>query len=265
VRAVLALILVAIALAPGGSVDARFARPIVIVGANQSLNWAGYMQGSLAKSTTFHAITAEWIVPKVRAHVAGQAESSASWIGIGGGCLDSACTLFDSTLIQAGVEHEVDEAGHVSYYTWWETIPGPQIKTELAVSAGDRVRVEIVESTATPQLWTISIANVTSGGVFTLTLPYTSTYGSAEWVIETPVVITESGVRIGPMPELARVRFDVATVNGAPAQFIPAEQIQLVDWDLSIIAAPSLPDREADGFNDCTYRHTCPTPGSPLH
>lgn len=243
----------------------KMARPIVVVGANQSFNWAGYVQGRIAKGHDFHSVAAEWIVPKVKQRNRGVAEHSSSWIGIGGGCLDSACTLTDATLIQAGIGHEVDEAGYAHYYAWWETIPAPLIRTELPVRAGDRVRVEITESPATPQIWTIQIANQSTGGSFTLTLPYTSTYGTAEWVIETPIVISDDGgITVGPMPDLAVVRFDNATANGLPAEFVPSEQMQLVDFDLSPIALPSLPDRDADGFNDCTYRTSCPAPNKEL-
>jgi len=40
--------------------------------------------------------------------------------------------------------------------------------------------------------------------------------------------------------------------------------MRLVDFDLSLIAAPSLPDIDADGFNDCAYRKSCPTPKKEL-
>jgi hypothetical protein len=247
------------------SAESQTARPIVVVGANQSFNWAGYVQGRIAKGTTFHSVAADWIVPKVKQRNRGVAEHSSSWIGIGGGCLDHACTLTDTTLIQAGIGHDVDAAGNAHYYAWWETIPAPLIRTELVVREGDRVRVEISESQVTPQIWTIVILNVTTGGSFTLTLPYTSTYGTAEWVIETPLVISDDGgITVGPMPDLATVRFDNATANGLPAGFIAAEQMQLVDFDLSLIATPSLPDRDRDGFNDCTYRRTCSAPGKEL-
>jgi hypothetical protein len=262
VRPVLLLLVLAVALARPA--PATRATTIAAVGANQSFNWAGYMLGALERNTTFHQIAADWIVPKAKQHIAGQAESSASWIGIGGGCVDAGCTVGDTTLIQAGIEHEIDEAGSVTYYAWWETIPGPQVKTDLPVRAGDHVRVEISEDAAIPELWTISIANVSARATFTLTLPYSSTYATAEWVIETPVVITESEIRVGPMPDLAPVRFDRAIVNGAPAAFTAQEQLQLVDGDLNVISSPSLPDRERDGFNDCTYRNMCPVPGNPI-
>ncbi|TMC34627.1 MAG: hypothetical protein E6J24_05620 [Chloroflexi bacterium] len=245
--------------------SASSARTIVAVGANESLNWAGYTQGTLEKGITFHSISGEWIVPKAKQHKKGEPEYSSSWIGIGGSCLDAACTLFDPTLIQAGIEHDVDANGTPSFYAWWEAIPAPLIRVDLAVSAGDHVRVVISEDGQVPELWTITISNLSTAAVFSLTAPYASTYGTAEWVIETPVVITDDGgVQIGPMPDLAPVRFDNATVNGQPAGLIDAERMLMVDSDLSVIAAPSAPDSDRDGFNDCAYRGICPAPSKEL-
>jgi Peptidase A4 family len=242
------------------SAPAATARPIVVVAANQSFNWAGYVQGALEKNTTFHNIAATWVVPTATPRRPREAEYSSSWIGIGGGCLDTSCTLTDPTLIQAGIGHDIDAAGNADYYAWWETIPAPLVRTTLPVKAGDRVGVAIVES-RTPEIWTIVIANLTTRGVFTITLPYASTYGSAEWVIETPVVITDAGaVQVGPMPNLSVVRFDYARANGASPAFVAAERMELVDFDLTLIATPSLPDAQGDGFNDCTYASTCPAP-----
>jgi hypothetical protein len=262
---VAALVLAFLTTTLQGTALVPHARPIVAVGANQSFNWSGYMQGSIEKGTTFHAISAEWIMPRARQRVPGEAEYSSSWIGIGGGCLDTACTLFDATLIQAGIGHDVDASGTPDYYAWWETIPAPLIRTGLAVRPGDRVRVEIAEGATTPGIWTITILDRDTAGAFAITLPYPSTYGTAEWVIETPLVISETGaVTVGPMPALSSVHFDNATANGAAVAFVPAEQISLVDFDLSPIASPSLPDRDANGFNDCAYRRQCPAPGNEL-
>jgi hypothetical protein len=37
--------------------------------------------------TTFTSVSGEWTVPAATQHTKGQAEDSASWIGIGGGCV----------------------------------------------------------------------------------------------------------------------------------------------------------------------------------
>ena len=76
---------------------------------NTSTNWFGYNQGTLEKNDTlFNSITGDWTVPTATQHTSGQAESSSDWIGIGGGCVDSGCTVSDSTLIQTGTEQDVD-------------------------------------------------------------------------------------------------------------------------------------------------------------
>src|SRR5437867_1156422 len=255
------LLLLALFALPNPSSSAATARPIAVAATNQSFNWSGYMQGRLEKGTTFHSIAATWIVPTATPHRPGEAEYSSSWIGIGGGCLDTACTLTDVTLIQAGVGHDMDAAGNADYYAWWETVPAPLVRTTLPVSAGDRVGVAIFENRL-PEIWTIVIVNVTTRGFFTTTLPYPSTYGSAEWVIETPLVISESGavVSVGPMPNLTVVRFDYARANGAAAGFVPAERIELVDLDLALSATPSLPADQPAGSNGCTYTPNCPAP-----
>ena len=254
------LAVIALVVAPTPASPPVVARPIVIVAANQSFNWSGYVQGRLEKGTTFHSIAATWIVPRATPHKAGEAEYSSSWIGIGGGCMNTDCTLTDATLIQAGVGHDIDAAGNADYYAWWETVPAPLVRTTLPVHAGDRVGVAIFENRV-PEVWTIVIVNITTRGWFTLTVPYPSTYGSAEWVIETPVVVSDTGaVSVGPMPNLTTVRFDFARVNGAPPAFVPSERIALVDFDLTPIASPSLPDAQGDGFNDCTHAVTCASP-----
>jgi len=255
------LVLAASALAPPG---VRFARPIAVVGANESFNWSGYMQGILEKGTTFHSISADWIVPEVQQRNAGEAEYSSSWIGIGGGCVDAGCSVSDATLIQAGIGHDVDATGRPDYYAWWETIPAPSIRTDLVISPGDLVRVSIAEG-AVAEVWTITITDLSTRRAFSITLPYASTYATAEWILETPIVISDTGgITVGPMPDVAPVHFDNARVNGAGAGLVASEQIALVDFDLSPIAAPSSPDRDADGFNDCAYRTTCPTPKNEL-
>jgi len=79
------------------------ARPIVVVAANQSFNWSGYVQGSLEPGKgPFHSIVAIWSVPTATPHRPGEAEYSSSWIGIGGGCLDTSCKLTDATLMLRG-------------------------------------------------------------------------------------------------------------------------------------------------------------------
>ena len=87
--------------------------------ANQSNNWFGYNQGTLEQGTKqFNSITRRLDGAHGHQHTAGQDESSSDWIGIGGGCIDAACTLTDSTLIQTGTEQDVAASGKARYSAW---------------------------------------------------------------------------------------------------------------------------------------------------
>jgi peptidase A4-like protein len=240
-----------------------FHRPIVKVGANQSNNWSGYNQGTLEKGgVQFHSVDGTWVVPTATQHAPGEAEFSASWVGIGGGCVDAGCTITDSTLIQAGTSQDVDASGHAAYSAWWEIIPAPSTTiVNFAVSAGNVIHVNITETT--PAIWSITVQNQTTGQTFAMTTPYTSTYSTAEWIEETPVVIDSSGtVTIGPMPTLSTVNFDHSLTNGKAPGLSASEEIQLVDSNRAPLATPSAPDADSDGFNVCSFTGSCGVPAS---
>lgn len=228
-----------------------------------SNNWSGYDQGTLEQGgTLFHSVGAQWTVPTATQHTSGQAESSSDWIGIGGGCVDAGCTVTDPTLIQTGTEQDVSAGGQASYSAWWEVIPGPSLTiTSMAVHDGDRMSASIAELVPDSNVWTITISDLTDGQSYSTTVPYTSTHATAEWIQETPVEIgTDAG--FAAQPNLATPAFDLATVNGAPANLKPSEEMQLVDSSGNPIATPSSPDPDADGFNVCAWASTCSAPTS---
>jgi hypothetical protein len=247
----------------------RHGGKIISVGANQSNNWSGYNQGALEQGgKTFKSISGTWTVPTATQRKTGEAEYSASWIGIGGGCVDASCTVTDGTLIQDGTGQDVDASGHATYYAWWELIPAPSVNlsgctpdASCTVAAGDTVTSTI--SSPANGVWTMSMSDTTRGWSWSMTAGYSSTQGSAEWIEETPVVIDNSGaVTVGPMPNLSGAHFDLATANGAAANLKASEEMQLVDFNKNVIATPSAPDPDADGFNVCTYSGSCGVPAS---
>jgi Peptidase A4 family len=251
------------------SVRMHHGRPIVTIGANKSNNWSGYDQGSLEQGNKlFTSIAGTWTVPTATPHKANEAEYSATWIGIGGGCVDAGCTVTDSTLIQDGTSQDISAAGTASYYAWWEIIPAPSVSLSgctpdpsCTVAAGNVMSSSI--SSAANGAWTMSMQNQTRGWSWSMTVPYSSSEGSAEWIEETPVVVDNSGkVSVGPMPNLTGVHFDAATTNGASAGLKASEEMQLVDLNNAVISTPSAPDPDADGFNACTYSTSCGAPAS---
>jgi hypothetical protein len=241
-----------------------------LAGPQQSNNWAGYNQGAAERNVSggFHSITGDWLVPKVTPRRAGESEYSSTWIGIGGGCVNSDCSQQDKTLIQTGTEQDVlydPIAGTTTEYSaWWEIIPDSddQRPIEMRIHPGDRMHASIVETST--DHWTVTLQNKTDPQSVSIPVSFHSTYGSAEWITEAPTVVAASippTIGFAPLPNLSLGGFDVATVNGSRVVLNPSEQFQLVDLlSGEVEATPSAPDKQADGFNICSYSETCRTP-----
>jgi hypothetical protein len=227
---------------------------------SQSGNWSGYNQGVVDEKTPFRSISGQWVVPTATQRVKGQAEYSASWTGIGGGCLDRSCDATDATLIQAGTEQDVSKNGTAHYSTWWEVIPAPSFSTPVTVRPGNVVSVSLTESA--PDVWTISIRNLSTGSHWSKTVPYSSDYSTAEWIEETPLLINGAGSGFTALPNLGAVHFDQATVNGRNAGLAGWQRIQLTNSAGHPLATPSNPDSDANGFADCSYASVCTAPTS---
>src|SRR4029077_16883802 len=227
---------------------------------NTSNNWFGYQQGLLEQGTkVFNSISGDWTVPTATQHTSGKSENSSDWIGIGGGCIDANCTATDNTLIQDGTEQEVSATGQASYSAWWEIIPGPSIAISMTIAPGDHMHSSIAEAVADSNAWTITLSDVTRHESFTQTVPYSSTHATAEWIEETPLLLgTNAG--FAALPNLTSPAFDLATVNGQPANLSTSEEIDLIDSNSHVIGAPSAPDPDGDGFNACTWATSCTAP-----
>jgi hypothetical protein len=225
---------------------------------NTSTNWFGYNQGTLEKNDTlFNSITGDWTVPTATQHTSGQAESSSDWIGIGGGCIDSGCTVGDSTLIQTGTEQDVDSTGKASYSAWWELVPAPSITiSNMTVSPGDHMHASLAEVVPDSNVWTITLTDVTRNESFSQTVPYTSTHATAEWIEETPLEIgTNAG--FASLPNLSNPAFTSGTVNGANANLQASEALDLTDSNGNVIGSVSGPNAARNGFDACTWATSC--------
>lgn len=231
------------------------------VNTNQSANWSGYNIGAdypqVPTGTTFTSVSGQWIVPAATLHTAGQAEYSSTWVGIGGGCVDDACTVTDNTLIQAGTEQDVSATGQASYSAWWEIIPEPQTTVSLPVSAGNKIRVSIKQTS--PGQWSIVIRNLTTNKSFATTTPYSSSMDTVEWIEETPLLIGTQGSGLATMPNLTTVHFLNSSYNGANPGFQTIDEMQLNNNNM-IEATPSAPGPLKNSFNDCTWKTSCKAP-----
>jgi len=227
---------------------------------NESSNWFGYNLGSLALGgTLFNSLTADWTVPTASSHTKGQDEYSSDWIGIGGGCVDAGCTVGDNTLIQTGTEQDAPATGGSAYSAWWEIIPGPSIGISMTIKPGDHMHASIAETLPNSNVWVITLQDVTENETFSQTVPYSSSHLTAEWIEETPLLLgTNAG--FAALPNLTSPAFDVATVNGQPANLNTSEEMDLIDSNGNVIGTPSAPDPDADGFNACTWATSCSAP-----
>src|SRR4051794_9516757 len=147
----------------------KLAAPHTSFKMTQSNNWSGYNQGALEKGHLFTSVTGTWTVPTATQAKAGEAESSATWVGIGGGFLETSCAVTDETLVQAGTEQDVDARGKASYSAWYELVPVPSTAVSLPVAPGNKITVAI--SQTLPGLWAISIKNLTTGKSWSTTTP----------------------------------------------------------------------------------------------
>jgi Peptidase A4 family len=223
---------------------------------SQSSNWFGYNQGILDTDTLTSSISGQWTVPTANQHTAGQPEDSATWVGIGGGCLSSTCTATDPTLIQAGTEQAVSSSGAATYDAWYEFLPLPEIQSTMVVHPGDVIDCSITSTI--PALWSISLKDTTDGQSFSQTIPYPSDETTAEWIEETPTLISTSGTSTAALPNLTTTPFTQATVNGASAKLVANQAVQLIDASGNPIGTPSAPLGAA--FNDCAWATSCPAP-----
>jgi hypothetical protein len=228
---------------------------------NQSGNWSGYNIGAdypgIPTGTTFTSVSGTWVVPTATQHTKGEAEDSASWVGIGGGCVDDSCTVTDNTLIQAGTEQHVSKSGKAKYVAWWEIIPEPETPITLGVAPGNTVRVTLNQTA--PGTWSILIDNLSTGKSFSTTTAYSSSMDTAEWIEETPLEIGTGGSEFAAMPNLGVVHFKGGKLNGANPGYQTVDEMQLSS-NGTILATPSAPNSKGTAFNDCTYAATCAAP-----
>ncbi|HEV8535454.1 MAG TPA: G1 family glutamic endopeptidase [Candidatus Limnocylindria bacterium] len=138
---------------------------------SSSSNWSGYV----ASGGVFTSVTGTWTVPTVSGSSTG---ADATWVGIGG--------LTTRDLIQAGTQAMVDGGGTVEYSAWIEMLPASSRTVPLSVTAGDSVTVTITEQSTGD--WLIAMKNNSTGRTYNVTVQYSSSNSSAEWVQEAPSI-----------------------------------------------------------------------------
>jgi peptidase A4-like protein len=244
---------------PSGAASAVTAAPrhqglIAPVNTHQSSNWFGYNKALLPKAQLFKSISGDWDVPVATQHTPGESENSSVWLGIGGGCFESTCLQSDPTLIQTGTEEDVDASGNATYDAWYELIPAPELKiTTMTVHPGDHMHAELTK--ADGDVWHIRLVDQSTGQQFSKVVPYPSTSDTAEWIAETPLLIT--GATFAALPNLSTVHFTNLKLNGKNPNLAANDRIQLINANGSVYGTPGLPLSGGTAFNDCAWASTC--------
>jgi hypothetical protein len=156
---------------------------MMVADSNASYNWSGYVEGT---SGAFTSTSGTFSVPTLDSDD-DPTSAMAEWVGIDGAA--------NSDLIQAGVEDAPSGA-----YAWWEVLPATETQIAEPVQPGDRVRIGIIElGTPCGDEWNVTIADTTQGWTYPVTLCYGGPGSSAEWIVEAPEQITQTGAEIVPL------------------------------------------------------------------
>jgi hypothetical protein len=199
---------------------------------SSSSNWSGYG----ANGGKFTSVTGTWTVPTVAATATG---ADATWVGIGG--------LTSRDLIQAGTQAVVDASGTVEYSSWIEMLPASSRTVPLSVTAGDSVTVTLTQHDGND--WLIAIKNNTTGGTYSVTVQYSSSNSSAEWVQEAPSV----GRGLVSLDQFGTVQFSGASAvrdgKTMSVSALGAKAITMINGQGQAIAQPSTLTSDGSGFS----------------
>ena len=248
--------------------DGRVARSLL----NQmvSTNWSGYVAAYFATGQTYTSAQGTWVVPTVTYFPDSRfsAEYSSTWVGIGGFCENTNCTVADNSLLQLGTEQDASSTG-TRYYAWYEALPRPIKKIPISISPGDTITVslQLVSVGKKNQSWTLRMEDTTGAQTWSTTLNYTSSQLSAEWIEEAP---SSSGgilplAAYGPRSagSLAPA-FDFGLTSSGSSPLTTSEGVMMGDpWGQT--SNPSSIDSDSDGFNTCWGNGAmppCSPPGS---
>lgn len=195
-RRMMALVAVSTVAALGGAIALTGATSSALAASTQreqSQNWAGYVVHD-KDGQSFSSVSGSWTEPAVSPQ-SGDGYS-AFWVGLGGTSPNS------RALEQIGTAASVvDGKPHCS--AWYELVPAPETKLNLAIHPGDRLAANV---TVAGERVTLSLSDRTTGQSVSKTLEmHGSDTSSAEWIAEAPSKVTPGdGTQILPLANFGR-------------------------------------------------------------
>ena len=125
-------------------------------------------------------------------------------------------------------------------------LPQSSREVPLTVSAGDSVTVTIAQQTGTD--WLISMKNNTTGGTYNVTVQYTSSSSSAEWVQEAPSI----GRGLVSLDQFGAVKFTGASAvrdgKAMSLSALGAKAITMINGQGQALAQPSTIGTDGSSF-----------------
>jgi hypothetical protein len=229
-----------------------------------SYNWSGWAQGPSANGKKYKSVVDTWKVPTVNTGVSGTQYSS-DWVGIGG--------LNEGSLVQAGTEAD-NMAGHAFYQAWTEVLPAAEDPLTLTVHAGDTIKTSVELKKGK---WHMKVKDMTTGQSAGRTASQSSA-GSAEASVEAiheRPCIADGCTSVSDLATLTtttNVTFDpgkygtgttpntplMQALGGAPVY----QMFMYGNNGTTIIASPSIPDSDNDGFTVADGSTSPPPPAS---
>ncbi len=200
-----------------------------------SSNWSGY----LASAGTFTGVSGGWSVPQVSGN--GHSTSAdATWVGIGG--------VTSSDLIQVGTQDSVSSRGQVSSEAFYEMLPAVSTPVPgMTVTPGDVMSANITQVSSGQ--WKISITDVTQSESYNITVSYSSSLSTAEWIEEDP---SYAAGRQIPFDDFGSVNFTGATmIENGGAQTLTGAGAQAIIMQIptgNTVASPSGISGDGEGF-----------------
>lgn len=231
-----------------------------------SANWSGYVVGGSSSATKYKSVSGSWVAPTAKC-TSGQSYSS-FWVGIGGagnGSSSDSSASADSgswsdpsgmsssgstsgsgsstSLEQAGTEADCNADGSASYSAWYELVPSPPVKVNMAVHPGDHITSKV---TVDGSNVTIQLSNATTGGSFEKTLQANNPdLSSAEWIAEAPSTCDGSLSSCTPLP---LADFGTVQFSGAGATTTDGHTGTISDSDWQTAAVTLSPGASQQGF-----------------
>lgn len=183
-------------------------------GAQQSLNWAGYVR----TGQSFTKASGTWTVPTLKTTYDGY---SSTWVGIDG------ATPSDRYLIQTGTEADVS-GGRRTYRAWWEVITPTDVAPEvvfpnLVINPGDSVSASVYR--VSTGRWTMRINDNTTRHGASHTADFGGSGTTAEWIQED----TDVNGYISPAPNWGTVTFRRLLLDGVNPHLLPSESVDIID------------------------------------